>query len=70
MEATWHTGHYWMDSAVTDCRRYGVYDGYVRWLVYAVLCFLPNQVEKVRSQAARQRVATAPEEETVFLKPV
>ena len=38
--------------------------------VYAVLCFLPNQVEKVRRQAARQRMATAPEEETVFMKPV
>ena len=38
--------------------------------VYAVLCFLPNQVEKVRRQAARQRVAAAPEEETVFMKPV
>ena len=38
--------------------------------IYTVLCFLPNQVEKVIRQAARQRVATAPEEETVCLKPV
>ena len=31
--------------------------------IYAVLCFLPNQVDKVRRQAARRRTATAPLQE-------
>ena len=40
--------------------------------IYAVLCFLPNQVGKVRRQAARQR-ASAPRQEDVepmFMKPL
>ena len=40
--------------------------------VYAVLCFLPNQVDKVRRQAARRRTATAPQDEAapMFMKPL
>ena len=39
--------------------------------LYAVMCFLPNQVKKVRRQAARKRnAASAPQEEIVHLKPV
>ena len=40
--------------------------------VYAVFCFLPNQVSKV-SRAAQRRAATAaapPEEVPMFMKPV
>ena len=40
--------------------------------IYAVLCFLPNQVGKVRRQAARKR-ASAPRPEDVepmFMKPL
>ena len=40
--------------------------------IYAVLCFLPNQVEKVRRQAARKRTSAPPpdEVEPMFMKPL